>query len=146
MKGNIMKVGDKVNLVVAFMNKDENFEKDNIFTFDNIKLIDTLYLRKDVFCTERLLIEVNNPHPIYTYIPKLGFSFRIQEENLEKLDYEQSYFCYLIASIKNDSYTLKHELIKLLVDQSYEELEDKKKKIIFLEKQINVLTKLLNEE
>lgn len=136
-----MKIGDKFNLVIGFINNESQIEEKNIFTFSNIKIINEGRYNHHAFVTEK----IKNIKPVNynKYIPLTGYDFILREEHLHLLDYTAHYNCYFIFSDTLTEQELKKKFIEEMISISTSELEIKQKECNEIKKALENLKKLL---
>ena len=133
---NKFNVGDEVGVVIAFEDDDNIIHKENIFYFNNVKIVSKSDYDNEVFVLDK--IKINVPIENYSgWLPLTGYEFHFRNTQTNELDYASSYHCYFVVAKTN----LTKEIVGKFLTQI---IDSKSKRIKYLEEELSKAKNELN--
>jgi hypothetical protein len=134
---NKFNVGDKVGVVIAFEDDDDIIHKENIFYFNNVKIVSKSDYDDEVFVLDKIKINISAKN--YSgFVPRTGYELHFRNTKINDLDYASSYQCYFFVTKTN---LTKEDVNKFLTQI----IDSKSKRIKYLEEELSKAKNELNE-
>lgn len=138
-----IKDGDKVNILLAFYDKNNKIIQENCFFKKNIKIhIEPIYRKSYYLDKIRDILPINMIPYINKHAPISGFRFCF--DNLNKVEFAPEYSCFFIVSKTLSYEQMKNKLFKKLIKCSKDKIKNLNKQVKEEKEQLNLLIILKN--
>lgn len=134
---NKFNIGDKVGVAIAFEDDDEIIHKENIFYFNDVKIVSKSDYDDEVFILDKIKINISTKN--YSgFVPKTGYEFHFRNTKTNEFDYASAYHCYFFIT---ENHLTKEDVDKFLTQI----IDSKSKRIKYLEEELSKAKNELNE-
>ena len=138
-----MKIGDKINVAIAFLNDDERIEKENIFAFNNVEVGDVNEFDNHVFVLKK--IKDMKPVNRSDFIPLTGYELCVRDSSANLIDYAMAYRCYFMFSYNRGGNDLINDLLQYRIKELNHEIEEEEHKLKALVDDVDNIKKIMKE-
>lgn len=134
---NKFNVGDEVGVLIAFEDDENIIHKENIFYFNNVKIVSKSDYDDEVLVLDK--IKINVPIENYSgWLPLTGYEFHFRNTKINELDWASSYNCYFVVTQKNVTKEIVSKFLTQIIDS-------KSKRIKYLEEELSKAKNELNQ-